>query len=416
MAIAPSDHIVFRDTKGSPLTSVEGDQNLDFLNRTKQDKVVLTPTLTTDAVNKAYSDASRIGKNFLDNADMVFSQRGPTAQLSGTVNAYGGPDRYGATNATLGGSFSQSQQGITINGVGKIACSQNVGTGIASLPTTGYWSGIRQGIEGCRVAHIGSQGTVFGFWFQSSTNGNHSLSIRLVGANSYSFTTLFSYTGSGTPQFIIIVIPPPPANSVSGFPSSTAQLCNVWIDALSLQSSLMCPTASLGAWQSGQQYISAQGGVNWAATSGNYIAVSEPQWELGSVPSTFERLTFAQNAMQCYRFFYRLGSSNVSSSGGYWDQPTIGVATVLSTTDCRGSIVVPVPMRALPTLSLTQGQILLRQGTSGIGTSASVGAMAGNNIYIVMSASQSAYAPSQLVMLGMYNTTGQTLVDFSADF
>ena len=86
------------------------------------------------------------------------------------------------------------------------------------------------------------------------------------------------------------------------------------------------------------------GGVS--ITSGDYVEIAEPQFELGKVATPFEHRSYGEELALCQRYYYKLGE------GG---NTMVGMGHYYTSTNMRMTVSFPVTMRDNPTLDVTTG-------------------------------------------------------------
>jgi hypothetical protein len=300
-------------------------------------------TNASAAVSTANAAAAAVGqfsgRNRIINGDARIDQYGSKtypAGLSGT----GGVDRFFASVATSAGSITQSRGSVTVNGTSKFTVRQTVNTA-AVITGTNFLFGISQKIEGFNVLDLVNNAFCVSFLFNSNVTGVHSFAVRdSTGSNAY--VSSFSYSTANTPQRVVIALPAYAWTVVS----SAGIGLHVLIDALNTGA---YQTSTLNQWGTAGP-ISAAGAVNWAATAGNFIEVTDLQLEAGTVATAFERRLYGPELALCQRYYQVVS---------LWT--AIAVNTALSTSGCTLSF---TPMRALPTQSLS----LTYQGSASAGT------------------------------------------------
>lgn len=275
------------------------------------------------------------GKNRIINGNCVVTQRAGLSNSS--TNAYGQVDRFQALNSSSGGTIGSSQQSLVFNGVTRKSVMNVVGS---TVPTTltgaSYFGGIYQAIEGFGCYDMLGQAAAISFIFIATVVGVYSVSIADY-TGTHSYTTTFNYTSANTPQYVALSIPALPTSMT--VPQSSAGGLTVTIGNIAT-GTRMCPTASLNTWTT-SNFLSAQGAVNWATASGNDIAVSELQLEVGPDATPFERRPITDEFDYCYRYYWASSLAMFGWPGNPSD----------TFRNWSGSF--PVAMRIAPTLSVT---------------------------------------------------------------
>ena len=91
----------------------------------------------------------------------------------------------------------------------------------------------------------------------------------------------------------------------------------------------------------------------------NPIYIKWVKLELGEVATPFVPRTYAEELAMCQRYFYALNSTNTGI-------PSLGIAVMRTSTLCLPTIWLPVPMRAIPTLTYSGFNALIDSGNYSI--------------------------------------------------
>ena len=278
-----------------------------------------TGQTTIAAAVAALGLATVTGKNRFINALGLICQRGISTAFAVNAGGYGGPDRWVVNNNASGAAITQSSGTMVINGVTYPCVTQTVATAGTSFTGTNAIGGISQAIEGLNCYDLMGQQASLGFWFQSSTVGQYSASVRNYAATE-SIVTTFNYAVAGVAQWVPITFPTFPASlaipiSAAGGLTATIAACN--------QGTYQSAAGHNNAWQSGDFFTSPSDTV-WANTIGHYISATMIQLEAGSVCTPFEWKDIDTLIRQCMRYFQVAGCQMVflygpASEIGYQD-------------------------------------------------------------------------------------------------
>ncbi|HJQ13089.1 MAG TPA: hypothetical protein VJ840_18800 [Gemmatimonadaceae bacterium] len=298
---------------------------------------------TIDA--QIYAAAQAGFRNRIINGACLVDQRGSTT--SGAVS-YGGVDRFIMSLSGTGGTVTQSQASFTFGGQTKTCVKALIATALTSIASGNFYEGISQRIEGLQVFDLIGQPFVVSFLFNTNVTGTYSVSIR-DGSATNSYVTTFSATAN-TPKYVVVTVP---ALSTMVAPSNTSTGMTIDIAALNTGT---FQTSTLNAWQTGN-FISANTATNYGGTANNFIEVAELQLEPGTFATPFERRPHPVESNLCLRYYnanvqmFLQGSNGVAGQG-------IG-----------GTLVLPVPMRAAPTMTVTTNSNtnVSSMSTSGLG-------------------------------------------------
>jgi hypothetical protein len=108
-------------------------------------------------------------------------------------------------------------------------------------------------------------------------------------------------------------------------------------------------------------YAGTKGDTYWAGAAGNFIHYTGVQLEKGTVATPFEFRPYATELALCQRYYVRW------TAGGQY--VPLGMGTAYSTTYAQSNMMLPVPMRAQPTLlEISAGSVAwgsaITQGTN----------------------------------------------------
>jgi len=288
---------------------------------------------TADAARSALGV---VGRNRIINGSCTFAQRGATAAFATATVGYGGPDRfYAANSGSAAGQFTQSTGSIVDGGVTKASIVQTVNTAIANTTSTNFWSGIAQYVEGVNCFDLVGSPVAVSFLFKTNVTGTFSVAVRdSTGAISYN--TSFAAV-SGVPVKVSINLPAVPLAAV--IPQTTGIGMQVWVGAINT-GTYQAPASNV--WNTGN-YITVPSSVNWGATIGNYISLTDLQLEAGTA-TPFERRIYQQELALCQRYY----------------QTGTGVLNGYSTVGTGNDVWVPfgTRMRATPTLTYAQNAMV----------------------------------------------------------
>ena len=307
-----------------------------------------------------------VGRNRVINGAANVAQRttNPASALTGNASAYGGADRFVATNAGAGGTLKQDIGAMVINGVSHNTVRHTVTSPATNLSGTLYWGGITQLIEQVNCYDLVGQPVTVSFYFRSSQTGSFPIRLQLFGATTYVCIGTFNYPTANAIQLVTYTFPSIPA--AAGFAGGTGL---GMLLAIGSQNNGTYLTTTPGVWQA-STYVCATGFAAWCLVSGATIEATQIQLEAGSVATPFERLKYSEILAQCKRYCQTFFAAQVTA-GSYWNCPILfnmNIVTSAASGDARGTWQLPVEMRAAPSLAIDTGQLILTQGQSGIGS------------------------------------------------
>ena len=248
------------------------------------------------AVSAPGNSALSGNRNRIINAACDIAQRPPLVCSVG-VAGYGGPDRYTAQNISAGGQFTQSQGGMTLNGIARSAISQIVNTGTTAFTASNYWFGITQIIEGFNSYDLRGKPVALSFIFNTNLTGTYSVALR-DGGSSQSYVTTFAAV-LNTPLQVKILIPAIPLGASVPITNGAGLIVTV-----GFQNQGTLQTSTLNAWQAGN-FLSSNTATIWAATAGNFIQITDLQLEEGTAVTPTERRSYAAEFAMCSRYYQR---------------------------------------------------------------------------------------------------------------
>lgn len=286
--------------------------------------------MTSNAVSIGRAQIANVGRNRLINGSCIVVQRASTTYTTG-IGGYGGPDRWITANSGAGGSFTQSGGTMYYKGVAYPCIIQSVTTAPTTLTTTSYWYGFDHRIEGYNCFDLLGETVTVSFIFESNVTGTYCVCLRDSGSI-HSYVTTFTVSAVNTPQYYSFTIPIP-TNLVVGLNTSTGLELTV---GFLNQGTYV--TSTPNTWITGNA-LTVASAVNWGATAGNYIAMTNVQLESGAVATPFERRNYSIEYLLCQRYYQQ-------------QQLTCMVGLCYTSNgDTRVDIPFKQQMRAIPTIT-----------------------------------------------------------------
>lgn len=258
-------------------------------------------------------------RNVIINGKGHVDQKYEAVSFSTGVTGYDGPDLWYCVNSGAGGSFGQSRSSMSYGGKYLWAIKQIAGSAPTNLTGNNHWGGIRQRFEGRRLARFIGNTSVVSFIAHSKIAGTFSFAIRIGSSAVNSFVTTFTLAAD-TPTRIVIPIPQITTAFNIAFDNTFAgEMAWGFLNTGTYQ------TATLGAWQSGA-YYTASGATNWAASSTNFLAITEAQWEIGDVATPFEEHTYEHTLHKCQHYYLVVPYTDVIEANGVTSALTVASA------------------------------------------------------------------------------------------
>jgi len=260
------------------------------------------------------------------------------------------------TITTLNGQYTLDRWNVNTNQASKVSVQQSttVPAGfrnsalITSLsafsPAAGDYFGFVQYVEGFNMSDFGwgttdAKTVTLSFRVRASITGTYSVAIgNSAGARSYVAT--FTVNSANTYETKTITI----AGDTSGtWLTDLGRGLRMWFD---LGSGSAFNQASPNSWTASNT-LRTSGSVSLVGTNGATFYITGVQLEVGSTATSFDYRPYGTELALCQRYYVDLASE----PGATNPYRTLGFGCLYSTTSGSYAVSVPVPMRALPSLS-----------------------------------------------------------------
>ena len=301
----------------------------------------------------------------------MISQKGTSAAITGGSNSYPLIDRYMAVaNSSMTYNVTISQETDNPDGLSKSFKSL---TTSAKTPSGSENYIIRTRLEEQDIRRVGfgtsgCKKTTLTFWVKSNKTGTYSVMIAI---NSFSINLLTTYTISAQNTWEKKTISIPEYTTSYTHPSDIAAGLTFDWHLSSGPDDIVSPHS----WQtSATNARAATGQVNILDAVNNYWQITNVQYEVGEVSTSFEHRSAGDELARCQRYYYRMQNG---SSGSYWvghtssyggnnnimmihlpvcmrDNPTLGTSSTASHFQLWGNATVE-NMSSLPTLRSSVG-------------------------------------------------------------
>ena len=280
-------------------------------------------------------------KNRIINGDMRVWQRATSVTGSTGYNSVDRWDINGTTSTLNVAQSTDAPAGFTY--------STAITVGTASS-ASGAYSYMVQQIEGYNWADLnyGSASaatSTLSFWVKSSVTGTYGLSFRNTSSARF-YTTTYTINSANTWEQKTITI----TGDTSGtWLKTNGSGFSVFWD-LGIGSTYS--SASNNAWSTvGSNYFGVTSTTKLASTSGATFYITGIQLEKGSTATQFDYRSFGTELQLCQRYTWVTNSDSIST----------GIGNGGTNPWCN--IVIPIPMRATPTLAVT-GQLCISDQVS----------------------------------------------------
>lgn len=307
---------------------------------------------------KIAGGSALIGRNLLDNGDMLVSQRGALTGLGGST-AYSTMDRWelrsaGSPQGRVSTSSSSLSKANSILLEGHRFAIEIDCTTAESAVAAGEFIIFTQKIEAQNLQHLlfGSEGSQqalsLRFGFRSPKSGTHCVALYSADGNR---NIIKEFTVAAADTLEIIKIENIPGDALGTINNDTGE-------GLRIAFPLVCGStyqASADAWAGGEDYATSNQ-QNLLDNTSNNIYIAGVQLEVGSVSTDFEFEPQGAALQKCKRYFEQIAFAG----------ETVGTGVADSTTSFFIVHYFEVAMRAAPTVTLTGA---MASGVQGSGTS-----------------------------------------------
>ena len=111
---------------------------------------------------------------------------------------------------------------------------------------------------------------------------------------------------------------------------------------------------------------SSSSNINIYSNTSNFVSLTGVQLEVGDTATTFEHRSFADELRRCQRYFFAHSGANINGSNSSTPDSHLGTCSCMSTSGISFNVVLPVPMRTVPTLySTVTGSTRYRVNSAG---------------------------------------------------
>ena len=283
-------------------------------------------------------------------------QRSTSASDTGASEGYFAPDRYRqAGTGSMRYTASQSTDvpaGYGFSSSLKYDCTTASGT-----VSAGHYVAIEHRIEGqdlqvfCKGTAQAKQYTL-SFHVKSPKTGIHVVELY-DNDNNRHVAKSYTISSADTWQAVTLTFP---ADTTGAFGNDNGSSLRIffWLMAGTDYAGSTLPSA----WASFSSTARATGQVNVFDSTSNDFFLTGIQLEVGSVATDFEHRSFAQELALCQRYFNAYSTETVN---GHW---FLAAGYNSSNAGARGSFPFTVPMRAIPSLALSDLSHFIELGTS----------------------------------------------------
>jgi len=251
-------------------------------------------------------------RNLLINGDMQVAQRSSSV-ASITAAGYNTADRWRQSLTTLG-TWTQSVENDAPTGSGFRKSLKMLCTTADASPAAGDDMFLAQRLEGQNLQHI-KKGTsaaeqlTISFWVKSNVTGTY-IAELFESDNTRSVSKSYTVNASATWEYKTLTFPADTTGALDNDNDNSMQI-NFWLGAGTTWTSGTLSTS----WTSTTSANRAVGQTNLASAINNYWQITGVQLEVGDTATPFEFKTFAQDLVECQRYYQVLASGNATMIG-----------------------------------------------------------------------------------------------------
>jgi hypothetical protein len=281
------------------------------------------------------ADSSLGFRNRLINGAMVIDQRNAGASVSATAGGQYFLDRW-ACGISAASKFTVQQSSTAPTGFTKSSLiTSSTAWSVGSTDYATYY----QYIEGYNIADLGfgaagASTVTLSFWVRSSLTGTFGGTLSNSTNRFYPFT--YTILAANTWEQKTVTI----AGDTTGTWQTTTSTGISVLFSLAAGSSLV---GTANAWTGAAAYQGATGQTNILATNAATWYVTGVQLEKGSTATSFDYRSYGTELALCQRY--------CQVNGGVVSNQLLSISWAYSTTAAIAACLLPVPMRATPSLS-----------------------------------------------------------------
>jgi len=299
-------------------------------------------------MTKARTNASvapAVGRNIIINGAMNVAQRATSVAALGGASGYSTVDRWKLVSLNTAGRLTMAQVADGPNGISANCLKLDCTTADASI-AAGEILLLRQPIEGQNLQRIGkgvsgAQQITISFYVKASAVFTFGVELEDTD-NSRQVTKLFATTTDWVRHSFIIAADADDGSSPFADDNAESLRVNFILHAGSNFTSGTLNTASFANSTNANRAV---GISSFYSNTANNFFLTGVQMEVGPVATEFEQEDFGVTLAKCQRYFLKLEGASADrwGIGGY----------VVGASEARMDCVMPVTMRAIPTLSGT---------------------------------------------------------------
>ena len=307
-------------------------------------------------------------RNVLINGAMNIAQR----YTSSTTHPAYGADRWrwGFGNHSAG-TVTASQQSLSSSdtpytlGFRKYT---RLALGQAGTAAANTYISMRYKVEAQDIAQSGwnynsaSSYITISFWFRCSTNQTFYFEVKSDDGTPQSYVFSFTASGNNTWTKVTKTIP---GNSNIQIDNDNGSGLALWIYQFYGTDYTNNKTLDQWAAYSGSNVMPDMA-TTWLTAGASTWDLTGVQLEVGDTATSFEHRSFADELRRCQRYFFGHSGANINGSNSSTPDSHLGTCSCMSTSGISFNVVLPVPMRTVPTLySTVTGSTRYRVNSAG---------------------------------------------------
>ncbi len=372
--------------------------NVNSIDKESGSTLTIGGSGTTVNVSNMVPDVALSNRNIIINGAMQVAQRG-TQETGVTGSGYRTCDRHRLGLVTLG-TWTVDQSTDSPNGFSnslKFTCT----TADAS-PAAGDIAFLTHRIEGQNLQRLGfgtadAKTMTVSFWVKSNKTGAASFGVGQIDNSNKMFSNSYTINSANTWEYKTISIPADTAGQIDNDNGIGLEVY-WWLNSGSnwMGGSYATTWSTYDATRRNPSNLGVGGAVS------DYFAITGIQLEVGDVATPFEHESYGDTLAKCQRYYHttpNVGSGGLSGDGMF-------VFYAVNANEAFGSNRFPVPMRATPTITMSDNS----------GTTGSVHRLAvGDTGTGVVAQWLSEKAWSKIYKVSAWAATNGIAANFSAD-
>lgn len=268
--------------------------------------------------NSVADEVFEVGPNFIINGAMQVAVRGTSAVAAG-AGTYPSIDRWKAWEDS-DGAFTVEQSTTAPVGFSTSLKAQ-VTTADTSLAAAQY-AQLSQQIEAQNLQSLAygtndAKTVTLSFYVRSSKTGSYSITIYKSDATSYLFSKSYTIDSADTWERKSITITPDSNIKASGGAIANDTGIGFYV-FWNLAGGTNYDDATDNTWSANTSHFHTSSQVNWMDNTSNNFYLTGVQLEVGEVATPFQHRSYAQEKIDCFRYYYRYTTTDNPGTRNRW--------------------------------------------------------------------------------------------------